>query len=365
MPNEALLCIGTLNRETPYFQGARGDGLALFGFDDSTLTFRKRAAYPQVENPTFLSFSTDGRRIYTNSEVAEWREGLVTAFDFHPASGRLDYLNTQASLGSIAAHNFISRDGHRLFVVNSTVGKGGPDRSLAVFDLQADGVSPAVAGVSHKGSGPDPARQDRAHAQSVTEVMQGGMVIVADLGMDALITYRIGADGMPKRIATAHTAPGAGPRHVALHQGGRFVFVMNALDCTVTAHDFDPATGKLAPLDRQSALPDAARGESLGSDIQISADGLFLYGSLQGHDSIAVFAVDQDSGRLAPLGLVPCGGSTPRHMALTPSGRHLLVANQTSDRVSVLARDAASGGLSDTGAALQIGSPMCLKFAGS
>ncbi|MFN7053412.1 MAG: lactonase family protein, partial [Gemmobacter sp.] len=357
------LYVGTLNREAPYFQGARGGGLNVFGFDESSLNFRKLAGYPQVENPTYLSVSADGRRIYANSEVADWREGLVTAFDFHPATGRLDYLNTQPSLGSITAHSTVSRDGRRLFVVNYTVGAGGPDQSLVVFDLLATGLSPAVASVAHTGSGPDPVRQERAHAHSVTEVVQGGMVIVADLGMDALITYRIGADGVPVRVAVAQTAPGAGPRHVALHPGGAFVFVLNELDSTVTAHGFDAGTGRLTALDRQPAVPEAARGANHCSDIQISPDGRFVYGANRGHDSIAIFAVDQIGGQLTPLGYVPCGGATPRHLALTPSGRHLLVANQNSDRVSVLMRDEDSGGLHDTGVGLKIGTPMCLKFA--
>lgn len=364
MTKELLLFIGTLNREAPYFQGARGDGLNVFGFDEDALTFCKLAGYPQVENPTYLSVSADGRRIYANSEVADWREGLVTAFAFDRAAGRLDYLNTQPSLGSITAHNMISRDGRRLFVVNYTVGAGGPDQSLVIFDLNDKGLSPATASVAHQGAGPDAARQERAHAHSVTEVVQGGMVIVADLGMDALITYRIGADGMPVRIALSQTAPGAGPRHLALHPGGRLVFVMNELDSTVTAHGFDPVTGVLEPIDSQPAVPTEAQAGNHCSDIQISPDGRFLYGGNRGHDSISIFAVDQESGRLTSRGFVPCGGVTPRHLALTPSGRYLLVANQNSDRVSVLARDEATGALRDTGAALQIGTPMCLKFAG-
>ena len=110
MTGEVLLFIGTLNREVPYFQGARGDGLNVYAFDEVKLTFRKLAGYPQVENPTFLSVSADGRRVYANSEVSDWREGLVTAFAFDPETERLDYLNTQASLGSITAHNTISRE---------------------------------------------------------------------------------------------------------------------------------------------------------------------------------------------------------------------------------------------------------------
>lgn len=365
MAKELLLFIGTLNREAPYFQGARGDGLHVLAFDEDALSFRKLAHYPQVENPTYLSVTGDGRHIYANSEVADWREGLVTAFAFDPATGRLDYLNTQPTLGSITAHNMISRDGKRLFVANYTMGAGGPDQSLAIFDIRPDGsLSPACASVAHHGTGPDPERQERAHAHSATEVIAGNMVIVADLGTDELITYRIQADGRPQRIASARTAPGAGPRHLALHPGGTLVFAINELNSTITSHRFDPASGGLTALDSCDALPADARAGNHCSDLQISPDGRFLYGGNRGHDSISILETDQESGKLRLLGSQPCGGQTPRNLALTPSGRHLLVANQNSDRVTILARDAESGGLTDTGRSLAIGTPMCLKFAG-
>ncbi|WP_134680553.1 lactonase family protein [Paracoccus ravus] len=360
---EFRLFIGALNRETPYFQGARGDGLSVYAFDEEALTFRRLAHFPDIENPTYLSVTPDGRHVYANSEVAEWREGLVTAFSYESDTDRLDYLNTQPTLGSIAAHNMISRDGKRLYVANYAVGSGGPDQSLTVFDIRMDGtLSPAIASVAHRGSGPNPERQERSHAHSVTEILQGGRVIVADLGTDTLVTYRIATDGTPERLASTPTAPGAGPRHIALHPNGRFVFVMNELDSTVTAHALDPETGILTLIDSQPAVPDEARAHNHCSDIQISPDGRFLYGGNRGHDSIAVLEVS-GTGTLTPRGFAPSGGATPRHLALTPTGRHLLVANQNADRVSILARDAETGALSDTGKFIPIGTPMCVKFA--
>src|SRR5690606_15483467 len=184
----------------------------------------------------------DGRHIYASTEVAEWREGLVTAFRYDPDGPRLSYLNSQASLGSITAHNLISRDGKRLYVVNYTVGEGGPDKSLVVFDIREDGsLSPAVGAASHEGTGPDPARQERAHAHSVAETPDGEL-IVADLGMDALLRYRGEAKGRPERLALTRTRPGAGPRHMAVSPSGEFLFVINELDSSITSHRFDAAT---------------------------------------------------------------------------------------------------------------------------
>lgn len=356
---QLLLFVGSLNREAPYFQGARGRGLVVYDFDEDSLTATELAGYPQVENPTFLSVTEDGSRVYTNSEVFGWAEGLVTAFDFDGAAFR--YLNTQPTLGSITAFNRITGDGRHLLVVNYTIGDQGPMQSLALFGITSEGLTPALCSLAHQGSGPDPARQERAHVHWVGEIAPG-VLMVTDLGADRLITYRIAGDKLTPWAST-QVSPGAGPRHVALHPGGRFAFVMNELNSTVSAHEFDPATGQFRPLGSQPAAPEEALAQNHCSDIQISPDGRFVYGGNRGHDSVSIFAVDPATGRLTLQGFTPSGGATPRNLALTPSGRHLLVANQNSDRISILARDAGTGALTDTGQTIQIGTPMCLKFA--
>ena len=130
--NACLVFVGSLNREAPYFQGARGVGLGVYSFDERTLNVQKLAETNDVDNPTFLSVTPDGSRLYANSEVFTWREGTVSAYGFDRASSRLTYLNKQPSLGSITAHNTITRDGTKLLVANYGAGEGGPDRAVAV-----------------------------------------------------------------------------------------------------------------------------------------------------------------------------------------------------------------------------------------
>ena len=361
MGDEVLVFVGSLNREAPNLQGARGVGLGVYRFDEATLAVEKLAETGEVDNPSFLSVTGDGR-IFANSEVVTWREGVVTAYRFDRATGRLDYVNKQPALGSITAHNSLTRDGSKLLVANYGEGTGGPDQSVVVYGVRPDGgLTPPLASVRHEGTGPDPARQERSHAHSVTETVAGGVCIVADLGLDCLATYRIEADGRLTALARTALAPGSGPRHVALHPGGRFVFVMNELDSTVAALALDAATGTLTLIEAQPAVPAEARAGNYCADIQISPDGRFLYGSNRGHDSIAVFAVDQESGRLALVGFTPCGGAWPRNLCLTPSGRHLFSANQHADLVAIFARDETTGRLTDTGRPIRIGTPMCVK----
>ena len=137
---------------------------------------------------------------------------------------------------------------------------------------------------------------------------------------------------------------------------------MNELDSTVVSLSLDAETGGFAFIDAKPAVPAEARDHNHCADIQISPDGRFVYGSNRGHDSISIFAVDQETGRLTTVGFTPCGGSTPRNLCLTPSGQHLFCANQNADRIAIFARDTATGQLTDTGRAIEVGTPMCVRI---
>lgn len=363
MAADCLMFVGSLNREAPYFQGARGVGLSVYALDEASGDTELLAETNAVDNPTFLSVTPDGSRVYASSEVFGWREGLVSAWRFDRAEKSLDYINMQPTLGSITAHSCLTRDGRFLLAANYAMGTGGPDRSLVVFGIRDDGgLTPPVASVTHAGrTGPNAARQERGHAHSITETVDGGLAIAADLGFDELISYRIGPSGALDRVSSLALSPGAGPRHVAMHPNGRFLFVMNELDSTVASLSLDPATGGLALIDVKPAVPAEARDHNHCADIQISPDGRFVYGSNRGHDSIPIYAVDAASGALTLVDYTPCGGSTPRNLALSPSGSRLFSANQNADRITIFARDAGTGRLTDTGKAITIGTPMCVR----
>jgi 6-phosphogluconolactonase len=360
--SELLVFVGSLNREAPYFQGARGVGLSVYTFDEDTLAVTKLAETGEVDNPTFLSVTPDGAKIFANSEVFAWREGVVSAYGFDRATNALTYINKQPTLGSITAHNFVTRDGSKLLVANYGMGSGGPDQSVVVYGIREDGgLTAPLASVAHEGTGPNEARQERSHAHSATESISGTIAIVADLGTDCLVTYRIEADGSLTPLQETALKRGAGPRHIALHPNQKFVFVMNELDSTVVSLALDADTGGFAFIDAKPAVPAEARDHNHCADIQISPDGRFLYGSNRGHDSIPIFAVDQETGKLTLVDYTPCGGATPRNLCLTPSGNYLFSANQNADRISIFARDAETGRLTDTGRAIGIGTPMCVK----
>lgn len=363
MSKDLLIFVGSLNREAPYFQGARGVGLSIYRFDEATLEATKLAETDEVDNPTFLSVTADGSGVFANSEVFAWREGVVSAYRFDRTTNTLTYVNKQPALGSITAHNCVTRDGTKLLVANYGMGVGGPDQSVVAYSIRGDGgLSTPLASVALEGTGPNAARQERSHAHSITATVSGNIAIVADLGTDQLVSYRITDAGAFEPLNETSLTPGAGPRHIALHPNGKFVFVMNELDSTIVSLSLDSTTGKLSVIDAQPAVPADAREHNHCADIQMSPDGRFVYGSNRGHDSVVIFSVDQQTGRLSLVNYTPCGGSTPRNLCLTPSGGHLFSANQNADCISIFSRDAATGLLTDTGHAIKIGTPMCVKI---
>ena len=359
MSKSLYLAVGSLNREAPYFQGARGEGLTIFSFDEDTLEWTRLAGTSSIDNPTFLSVDAASGVVYANSEVFGWHEGTVSAFRFSPETHALTYLNKQPTLGSIAAHNMVSRDRRFVLVANYSMGGDGPDQSVAVFPMRQDGcLAPATASVRLDGPlGPVADRQERPHAHMVTEVSEGGAVLVADLGLDQVVEYTLSNDGPLVRSASVALPAGAGPRHIAQHGNGRFVYVSNELDSTVSF--VARAVGNMTLEQTLSTIRPGV--ESHGADIHLSPDGRFLYCSNRGEDSIASFMVDQATGRLTLQDIVASGGETPRNFALTPSGRHVLVANQNGDAIVIFRRDEETGALTESGKRIEIGTPVCVR----
>lgn len=353
-----FLFVGTLNRAAPYFAHANGTGLVVYGFDEASLSAEKLTEATDVDNPSYLTVNRAGTRVYATSEVFGWKEGVVSAYAFDQTGHTLTYLDKQVTLGSISAHSSLDAAERHLYVANYAMGSGGPDRAIAVFPVQADGsIAPALASHRLSGSGPDAARQERSHAHCVLQLPDGS-VLVTDLGTDLVHRFRLEGRTL-REIGRLAMAPGAGPRHIALTRDGRIAYVMNELNSTVTAMAVD---GELRALATTPTLPPGLAEGTISADIHLSPDGRFLYTSSRGADRISVLRIGGDDGTLELLETLSTNGRTPRNFTLTPSGRHLLVANQDSDSIVILARDAESGLLTDTGRSIAVGTPMCVKL---
>ncbi|MCB0074105.1 MAG: lactonase family protein, partial [Caldilineaceae bacterium] len=186
--------------------------------------------------------------------------------------------------------------------------------------------------------------------------------LAADLGTDELRVYAVdpSVPTMAPQTTVALT-PGAGPRHIAFHPNGVWLYVINELDSTVTLCDYAADTGAVTPRQRISTLPTDFDGANTCADIHVHPSGQFVYGSNRGHDSIAVFTVDPATGALTAAGHASTQGRTPRNFTLSRDGQFLLAANQDTGNVVVFRIDAATGGLTPIHTA-RIPSPVCLHL---
>ncbi len=351
-----LLFVGTYTK---------GDsvGIYAFRFDSTTgaLTFTGESA--KTPNPSFLAPSPDGKFLYAVSELSGAGpdgKGALSAWRVNRKSGELSFVNRQATHGNSPCHVVLDRKGRFAFTAN--YGSG----TLAVLPIDADGsLGPASSVVRHQGRGADPRRQRGPHAHSMLVDDERSTAYAADLGIDKVMIYAIDFDtgGLaPADPPFAPLHPGAGPRHMALHPNGGFLYVINELDSTVTVFRRAPNTAAHTAVQTVSALPADFKGKSYCADIHVHPDGRFVYGSNRGHDSIVGYRIDTATGALACLGHTSTRGRTPRNFALDPTGRFLLVANQESFNIVVFRVDAKTGELEFTGQETPAPYPVCLKF---
>ncbi len=354
------LYVGTYTRPAPYLATTNGKGLYVFRFDPDSgdLAFASEAS--GVDNPSFVAISPNQRFLYATSEVLEWPEGLVCAYAIDPVSGGLTYLNKQSSFGWLAAYATVEKSGRWLALVNYLSG------NAVLLSLLPNGkVGEASEIVQHSGSGPDASRQEGPHTHSIVIDPNNRYAIVADLGIDKIVSYRLDvADGKLVRSSECPLPAGTGPRHFVFHPSGKFAYVINELSSTLGALAYDTEAGTLELLQLVPALPaDHDIHSSHCADIQVHPSGKFLYGSNRGHDSIVIHAIDEQTGRLSYVGHQSTGGRTPRNFAIDPSGAYLLAANQDSDTIVTFRIDAQTGQLTPTGAVASCPTPVCLKFA--
>jgi 6-phosphogluconolactonase len=235
---------------------------------------------------------------------------------------------------------------------------------VAVLRVESDGhLGESTAFVQHKGKSVDPTRQEGPHAHCVTLDPENRFAFVCDLGLDKVMAYRFDAQKgtlMANAPAFAALKQGAGPRHMVFRPDGRFAYVINELNSTITVFDYDPSSGGLKEVQSVSTLPASFDGPNTTAEIGIA--GRFLYGSNRGHDSVALFEIDEDSGRLKWVEELNSGGKRPRHFGIDPSGKYLAIANQDSDTILVCRIDAGNGRLKPSGVVAEAPSPVCVKF---
>ena len=337
-------------------------GIYTAALDSDTGALSAPAVAAAATNASWVSWHPRGTILYAVNEhrgEGTARAGEVVAYA-PDADGRLRERNRQRTGLGTPCHLGVDPSGGVL--VAALYGDG----AVLAFPLDGDGsIRPPSATIRHQGSGPHPERQKGPHAHGVTFAPGGNLVFIPDLGLDRMVAYRVAIpDATLLAVPTADgiTPAGAGPRHFVFHPDGRHAYAVNELDATVTAFAWDAGRATLTPVATVRSLPADATMPNTSAEIAVHPGGRFLYVSNRGHDSIAVFALDPATGAPTLVQNEPSGGRTPRGFALDPSGRYLVSANQDSDRIVTLRVDPETGRLTLTGHAIDVPAPVCIAF---
>ena len=356
LSSQYLLYVGT------YTKG-ESKGIYAFRYDPTSTDAPSLGLAAETVNPSFLAASPDQRFLYAVNELTQYQgssSGAVTAFAIDHATGKLSQLNALATRGADPCHISFDKTGKYALVANYTGG------SISVFPVSQDGrLQPASAFVQHQGKGKNPERQEGPHAHWIETTPDNRFALVADLGLDEILVYRFDSKTgtlSPNDPPFAKTDAGAGPRHVSFHPNGKFAYVIDELSSTITVFAFDSSHGSLQALQAISTLPADFNGRNDTAEIHVHPSGKFLFASNRGHDSIAVFSIDQKSGKLSLTGDFSTVGRTPRNFELDPDGTHLLVANQDSGNIVTFTIDQKNGRLTPTGQQLKVPAPVSLRF---
>ena len=354
---QTLVYVGT-------FTWNKSKGVYLLRLDPSNGSLTRPELVGEAPSPSFLALHPSHKFLYAVNEMDQFQGkpgGAVTAFSIDSTSGKLAILNQQSSDGGSPTHISLDRDGRNALVANYGTG------TVAVLPIQTDGkLSPVSSIDQHTGKGTDPRRQNEPHAHCVNVDPSGRFALSCDLGLDKVFIYRLeGRQGklIPNRPPFATVSAGTGPRHLAFHPGGKFLYVVGEMKCTVTVFGFDANSGTLMPLQTIPAVREGFSGEQGGAEIAVHRTGKFLYLSDRGDDnSIYAFSIDASTGKLSPIGQVSTGGKHPRSFGIDPTGRWLLAGNQDTNNVVEFAIDQQTGRIKPTGVEIEVPTPVSFAF---
>ena len=355
--NKLIMYIGT------YTEESNSNGIYTYHFNQENGTFELLSS-ATAANPSFVTLSPDGKRLYAVSEYNDGRQGAYS-FDVSEDKVQLShpvFLPTAPKealprAGADPCH--IVSDGNYVITANYTGG------DISVFSLDAAGrLQTEVQHISFV----EALHGSASHIHCIIPTPEKRYVLVTNLGKNCVYRFRYKARKASKGVKVLKDMKVAyrisdtiqGPRHLTFSKDGRFAYLINELggECVVLSY----RKGKLKEVQRIMADEGGGRGSA---DIHISPDGRFLYTSHRlKKDGIAIFAIDPEKGTLSKIGYQHTG-IHPRNFGITPNGKYLLVACRDDNKIQVFERNEATGEMTETAQAIEVDRPTCIVFGKS
>ena len=344
-----------------YTSGDAG-GIFTCKFNATDGSLSKTANSGGITNPSFIALSPNHQYLYSVSEVSNFngeRSGGISAFKVDLQIGNLTPLNQQSTKGQGPCYVTVDQTGK--WVLAANYGSG----NVCLLPVNEDGSLAWAARVhQHEGSSVNPSRQSGPHAHCIVISPDNKYAFSADLGTDSIFGYELDlVKGELIPLDPVKTKPGSGPRHFAFHPNNKLAFSIQELDSTITSYQYEAEFGFLTSVQTVSSLPVGYSAANSCADIHVHPNGKFVYGSNRGHDTIVIYAVNEETGEMTPVQHESTRGETPRNFAIDPTGEFLLAENQKSNTIHVFRIDGETGLLTHTGNELEIPSPVCIQFA--
>jgi 6-phosphogluconolactonase len=350
-PSTYDLLIGT------YTKG-KSKGIYVYRFYAETGRLAYLNEIDGVENPSYLCVSNNNKFVYAVNEIG--KNGEVSSFSFDPKQGKLAFINKQPSGGADPCYISVDKAQKNVFVANYSSG------SLEVLPVKQDGSLGAPAQVlQDEGQGVDKDRQEGPHVHTGILSPDEKYLLYTDLGTDKINIEKY-KPSHPEPLSPATPAfvsvkGGYGPRHLVFSNDKKYVYVVYEMGSAVTVFDYD--NGKLKEKQTITLLSDGFKGKTAGAAIHLSPDGKFLYASNRLEtNEISVYAINQQTGELTFVQRETSYGKNPRDFAIDPNGNFLVLANQDSDSIFVYKIDKNTGKIGRISTAIEVGNPVCLKF---
>ncbi len=314
-----------------------------------------------LSNPSFLAVAPKSNNVYAvleNGSNAGYN-GSLASIQYNKKTNSLILQNTQSTMGNNPCHIAVDATKNHVVAVNYSSG------NFCSYNTNEDGSLKAlVNNIQHIGTSKDSTRQKNAHAHGAFFNKDNNELYITDLGIDKVMCYSFNQDNgkiTPYETPFLQLKAGSGPRHLALHPNGKYMYVLEELTATVSV--FFRYNNDWQILGTLLTEPAAYTGKSSAAAIVISKDGKYLYTSNRAtSNTIAIFKVDQKSGAIDLLGHQSSLGLKPRNMNFDPSGKYLLVANQDSNNIIVFKRNIKTGLLENTNKTITVPKPVCITW---
>lgn len=329
-------------------------GVYRFNFDSEQAEIVDVTSVAELNNPTYVAVSANNQNLYAVSQDGEL--GGIVAFAIDQETGALTKLNSLSEAGSPPCHVSVNQANTIVVTANYHT------KQIISYLTNSDGSLKAIADVAnHEGTGPHE-RQEKPHMHYAGFSPDEKFVFAVDLGSDEITSYEIDEQGKLMKRHVLATPAGSGPRHLTFAPNGKYAYVMTELSSEVLTLKFDQETGEFKQLQQLKTIPDTFKEVNDGSAIHLSSDGKFVYVGNRGHNSIAIFKVDQHTNELEFVEWTGTEGDWPRDFVLSPDEEHLIASNQKSGSLTVFERDQETGKLTLKQADIKAPEVVCVKF---